>query len=81
MHMTQGVWKKTTKPKKHLKQVLPKALALMIFMYIEVQNTDWLYLSERARLCTDEKFLFTSLDASQDSQSAGQKDLSPDSVL
>ena len=50
-------------------------------MHIEVQNTDWLYLTERARLCTDEKFLFTSLDASQDSQSAEQKDLSSDSGL
>lgn len=65
----------------HLKQVLPKSLTLIVFMYIEVQNTDWLYLRKRARLCTDEKFLFASLDASQNSQSAGQKDLSPDSGL
>lgn len=67
--------------KMHLKQVLPKSLTLIVFMYIEVQNTDWLYLRKRARLCTDEKFLFASLDASQNSQSAGQKDLSPDSGL
>lgn len=65
----------------HLKQVLSQPLALIVFMYIEVQNTDWLYLAERACLCTDEKFLVSSLDASQDSQSAEQKDLSSESQL
>lgn len=65
----------------HLKQVFPQALALKVFMHIEVQNTDWLYLTERACLCTDEKFLVTSLDASQDSQSTEQENVSSDSGL
>lgn len=54
----------------HLKQMFPKAFALVILIHIEVQNTNWLYLTERPSLNPDEEFLDSCFDATKYSQPA-----------
>ena len=59
----------------YLKQVPAKALPLILFMNIKVQDTDWLYLTEGSCFCADEQPFPASLDASKDRQSAARNDL------
>jgi len=54
----------------HLKQMLPKTLALVIFMHIEIQDTDWLYLTKGTSFNTDEQLFASGFDAAKDSQPA-----------
>jgi len=47
--------------------MLSKTLALVIFVHIEIQDTDWLYLAESTSFNTDEQLFASGFDAAKDS--------------
>lgn len=47
----------------HLEQMLSKTLALVIFIHIEIQDTDWLYLTKSTGFNTDEQLFASGFDA------------------
>lgn len=54
----------------YLKELLSEALALIIFIHIEIQDTDWLYFTKRASLNSDEQLFPACFYAAKDSQPA-----------
>lgn len=71
--MPCSTWCKSARA--HLKQVLAKALTLVVLMHVEIKNTYGLYLTEGPSLHSYEEPFAAGLDTTKDSQSAPQTSL------